>query len=96
MLVVIHKNGEEFRTFRGFHAPDGDFPLHVLRAAVKNHPELREPLKQQERRRLNLGYTTGIVYAIEWGGPAGKTFCIGHPKCRQSAGWAHGTTYYKV
>ena len=96
MLVVLYKNGKEFRTFKGFHAPDGDVVLHVLRAAAKNHSELKAALMQQERRALNLSHTRGVVYAIEWGAPAGKTFCVGHPKCHASVGWAKGTSYQKV
>ena len=92
LLVVIRKNGEEFRTFRGFHAPDGDVVLHVLRAAVANHPELKEPLMQQERRRLNLGHTRGVVYTIEWG-PATT---IRTPRGHRCVGWADGTWHQKV
>ena len=92
LLVAIYKNGEVFRTFKNFHAPGGNVPLHALRAAVKNNKELKVPLLQQELCALNQGHTRGDTYSVVWG-PATT---IRTPKGGKYVGWAGGTWRQKV
>lgn len=92
MLVAIYKSGEVFRVFKNFHAPGGNVPLHALRAAAKNHKELKEPLLQQELNALNRPHSRGTVYTIEWG----RATTIRTPERNKLAGWAGGTWQQKV